>query len=87
MTLQELQRIKRWQAAHGREHPVECRAWNVMLTLWVVGWVGWIPAFAFGLFWMAPLLVAAGFAPTLYVAWRARAHQQQRVRCDWLEAG
>jgi hypothetical protein len=84
MTLDELQRIKQWQVRHQHDHPLEYHAWDAMLTLWLVGWVGWIPAFAFEALWAAPLLAAAMSAPTMYVAWRARAHRQHRLRCDWL---
>ncbi|HVE54494.1 MAG TPA: hypothetical protein VNB23_14035 [Ramlibacter sp.] len=84
MTLEELQRIKQWHVRHQREHPVEYHLWDVMLTLWLMGWVGWLPAFTFGAIWATPLLLAAMSAPTLYVAWRLRAHRARRVRCDWL---
>lgn len=86
MTLDELQRIKRWHVAHQREHPVECGIWDAMLTLWLMGWVGWLPAFTFEALWAAPLLAVAMSAPTMYVAWRMRAHRQKRLRCDWLRA-
>jgi hypothetical protein len=55
-----------------------------MLTLWLVGWVGWLPAFTFDALWAAPFLVLAMAAPRMYVAWRAWAHRQRRLRCDWL---
>lgn len=84
MSVDELQRIKQWHVRHWREHPVECQLWDAMLTLWVMGWVGWIPAFAFDALWVAPLLAAAMSAPALYAAWRMRAHRQRRLRCDWL---
>ena len=84
MDLDTLQRIKRWHVAHQREHPLECRVWDMMLTLWVIGWVGWIPAFCFGAIWAAPLLFFAMSAPTMYVTWRVRAHQARRLRCDWI---
>jgi hypothetical protein len=84
MDLDTLQRIKRWHVSHQSDHPVEYQAWDVMLTLWLVGWVGWLPAFAFDALWLAPFLVLAMAAPTLYVSWRARAHQKRRLRCDWL---
>ena len=70
--------------SHQREHPVEYHAWDAMLTLWLVGWVGWIPAFTFDALWSAPLLALAMAAPTLYVAWRVKAHQARRLRCDWI---
>ena len=84
MDLDTLQRIKRWHVSHQSDHPVEYHAWDAMLTLWLVGWVGWIPAFAFDALWAVPLLILAMAAPTLYVSWRAWAHQKRRLRCDWL---
>jgi hypothetical protein len=84
MDLDTLQRIKRWHVSHQSDHPVEYHAWDTMLTLWLVGWVGWIPAIAFDALWAAPFLVLAMAAPALYVNWRARAHKQRRLRCDWL---
>ena len=86
MDLDALQRIKRWHVEHQSEHPVEYRAWDAMLVLWLAGWVGWIPAFTFDALWAAPLLVLAMSAPQLYVGWRARAHRARRLRCDWLAA-
>ena len=85
MTLDELQRIKHWHVRHRQDHPVEYQAWDMMLTVWLTGWVGWIPAFAFGAVWAVPLCAAGMLTPTLYVAWRTRAHRQGRLRCDWLQ--
>ena len=84
MKLEEMQRIKQWLVAHQREHPVEYHTWDAMLTLWLAGWVGWIPAFAFDALWAAPLLALSMSAPTMYAAWRVRAHRLHRLRCDWL---
>lgn len=84
MSLQEMQRIKRWHVRHRGDHPLEYQLWDAMLTLWVMGWVGWLPAFAFDALWVTPLCVLAIAAPTLYVAWRSRAHRAHRLRCDWL---
>lgn len=84
VTLDELQRIKKWHVAHRADHPVEYQLWDMMLTLWVVGWVGWLPAFVFEYLWTLPLCAAAMAAPSLYASWRLRAHRQQRLRCDWL---
>lgn len=83
MTLDELQRIKQWHVAHRADHPVESHLWDAVLTFWLMGWVGWLPAFAFGAVWATPLCVLAMFAPTLYVAWRVKAHRTHRLRCDW----
>ena len=86
MTLDELQRIKKWHVAHRHDHPVEYHTWDTMLTLWVMGWVGWLPAFAFDALWSVPLCALAMAAPGLYVAWRLKAHRQGRLRCDWQPA-
>ena len=86
MTLDELQRIKQWHVDHRSDHPVEYHLWDAMLTLWLMGWVGWLPAFAFEAMWAAPLCMTAMFAPTLYVAWRSKAHRARRLRCDWIAA-
>ncbi|MBI5279421.1 MAG: hypothetical protein HY854_23515 [Burkholderiales bacterium] len=84
MTLDELQRIKKWHVAHRSDHPVEYHLWDVMLTLWVMGWVGWLPAFAFEAVWAVPLCLLAMSSPTLYVSWRGRAHRAHKLRCDWI---
>jgi hypothetical protein len=86
LTLTELQRIKRWHVDHRAEHPLEYHLWDGVLTLWVMGWVGWLPAFAFDLPLVYPACLAAMLTPSLYVAWRARAHGLKRLRCDWLAA-
>lgn len=84
MTITELQRIKQWHVAHRADHPVEYHLWDMMLTLWVMGWVGWLPAWAFEQLWSTPLCVLSTLAPSLYAAWRQRAHRQHKLRCDWL---
>lgn len=84
MTLNELHRIKLWHVKHRAEHPLEYHLWDWVLTFWLMGWVGWLPTFAFGAPWCAPLCVAGMFAPHLYVRWRQTAHRNHRVRCDWL---
>lgn len=84
MKLETLQRIKQWTVKNQKDHPVEYHAWDAMLTLWMMGWVGWVPAFTFEALWAAPLLAVAMSAPTLYVTWRVKAHQSRRLRCDWL---
>jgi hypothetical protein len=84
MTLDEMQRIKQWHVRHRFDHPVEYHLWDAMLTLWVMGWVGWLPAVAFDALWVTPLCMAAMFAPTAYVTWRMNAHRRHKLRCDWL---
>ena len=84
MTLTELQRIKQWHVSHRGEHPLEYHVWDGMLTLWVMGWVGLLPAFAFEQLWAMPLCMLAMAAPGLYATWRIKAHRQHRLRCDWI---
>jgi hypothetical protein len=86
MKLAELQRIKRWHVAHRGDHPVEYHLWDAVLTLWVMGWVGWLPAYAFEQLWGLPLCALAAAAPSLYVGWRLKAHRAHKLRCDWLAA-
>ncbi|WP_298923823.1 hypothetical protein [uncultured Ramlibacter sp.] len=84
MKLDELQRIKQWHISHKQDHPLEYHLWDAMLTLWLMGWVGWLPAFAFEQLWSTPLCLLASLAPSLYVGLRMKAHQACRLRCDWL---
>jgi hypothetical protein len=86
MTLDELQRIKKWHVAHRHDHPIEYHTWDLMLTAWVMGWVGLLPAYAFDTWWGLPLCVLGMAAPGLYVGWRLRAHREHKLRCDWLSA-
>ncbi len=86
MTLHQMTVLKRWHVEHRAEHPVEYHVWDMMLTAWVMGWVG-MPA---ALILWVPQGVAACVvlfaAPTLYVWLRERLHRRRRVRCDWLDA-
>ena len=84
MTVNDLARIKKWHIAHRATHPLEYHLWDAMLTLWLVGWVGMLPAYAFEQLWALPLCLLGMSSPNLYVAWRNRAHQARRLRCDWL---
>jgi hypothetical protein len=86
MTLDDLQRIKKWHVAHRHTHPVEYQTWDLMLMFWVMGWVGWLPAYAFDALWGVPLCVLAMAAPSLYVTGRLKAHRARRLRCDWVPA-
>jgi hypothetical protein len=83
MTLDEMQRIKQWHVAHRRECPLQYHVWDAVLTVWMMGWVGWIPAMAFEALWAMPLCLLGMSAPNLYVAWRLKAHRKHRMRCDW----
>ncbi|MDI1341407.1 hypothetical protein [Polaromonas sp.] len=85
LTLLELQRIKQWHLAHKDTRPLEYQVWDAVLTLWIMGWVGWLPAFALEVPLAYPFCVLGMATPQLYVRWRARAHDRCRLRCDWLE--
>ncbi len=82
--LSEIQRIKRWHVAHRAEHPLEYHLWDAVLSVWVMGYVGWLPAMVLDAWWAIPLLLAAFMAPHLYIHFRSRAARAKRLRCDWL---
>ncbi len=84
--LRELQRIRQWHLAHRAEHPLEYQLWDAVLTVWLMGWVGWLPAYAMDDWWLASLCALSMFLPQLYMDWRARAHVNQKLRCDWMAA-
>ena len=84
ITLAQHQRIKRWRETRHASHPLERRMWEAVLTLWMMGWVGWLPAFEAEAYWAFPLCLLGIFSPSLYVYLRAQVHASQRLRCDWL---
>lgn len=86
LTLTHLQRIKAWHVEHRAEHPLEYQLWDTMLILWILGRVGWLPAYALDAPWAYPLCLMAMLAPRMYVSWRVQAHARQRLRCDWLDS-
>ena len=85
ITLAQMESVKNWHAAHRRAFSVEREVWEAVLTAWLIGWIGWMPAYALEATWAYPLCLLSMFAPRLYVNWRARAHRLQRLRCDWLD--
>lgn len=86
MTLLQLTQIKRWLFLHGRRHPMELCAWDMVLTAWVLGWVA-LPALLLIHAWALLPLCPAGFLlPGVYATWRIRLHRSGRLRCDWLTA-
>jgi hypothetical protein len=84
LTLAQLQRVKLWHAAHEREGTLEYRIWQLVLTVWLMGWMGWLPAFVFDANWAYPLCVAGMLLPQAYICARARAQSAGLLRCDWL---
>lgn len=84
VTLAQFKRIKLWRESHHASHPIERQLWETILTLWMMGWVGWIPAFGCGAAWVYPLCLLGILSPRIYVYWRAKAHQAGLLRCEWL---
>jgi hypothetical protein len=84
-TLASFQRIKQWHVQHKADHPLEYHLWDAVLTVWLMGWIAWLPAFALGDNWAYPLCVVCILTPRFYIRWRVRAHEAHRVRCDWAE--
>lgn len=86
MTLGQYHALKLWHTRHSREHPVEKDTWDVVLTLWMSGWVGGAVAVILG----APLAeiacIALLFLPSSYVTLRTKLHRTGRLRCDWITA-
>ena len=85
ITLAQMQRLKEWREAQRGGRALERQLWEIVLTVWLMGWIGWIPAFASEASWAYPLCLLGMLAPGLYVYWRARAHERRYLRCDWLD--
>ena len=83
MTLTEYHAVSLWHTHH-RGHPLEKATWDTVLMLWIMGWVGVPTALLLDVGWAQAAAVAALFLPGAYVAWRARLHRHQRLRCDWI---
>ena len=86
MTLAQLQELKVWHVRQGHRHPVEKALWDMVLTVWMLGWIGAPAAFLLELPWIGLGCIAALFVPGLYVALRRRLHNKRRLRCDWIIA-
>lgn len=84
MTLNQLSAMRAWMVANRHGRPVENHAWDAVLTLWLMGWMG-APAFiVLDDLWAELACVALFFTPRIYLWLRHRLHQRRRVRCDWL---
>ena len=86
LSLQQLQSLKHWRSVQRelRQHRLECAVWEAVLTLWILGWTGWLPTMALHLEPLLPLCLVGILAPQLYAYARSRAHATGRLRCDWL---
>lgn len=86
MMLSQLHAIKLWMSAHRDECPLEYHAWDLVLTAWVMSWMGQPGALLLGRTDWALMYGALFFVPGLYVLTRRRLHHAGVLRCDWLEA-
>lgn len=86
MTLQQLKQVKQWLRLHGGRHPVELQVWDLVLTAWLLGWVGLPPSLLLHEWLLLPLCLSFWLLPELYTRWRSRLHRRGRLRCDWLTA-
>lgn len=84
VSLNTLQRIKKWHVAHKADHPLEYQLLDMVYMFWVMGWVGCLPAVVLDEEWLLPLCVLGISLPNLYIGWRVAAHEHHRLRCDWL---
>jgi hypothetical protein len=85
ITLAQMQRLKDWHAVPRDGGRAEKAVWDAVVMVWLMGWIGCIPAFAFDAPWAFPLCLLGILAPQLYVDLRSRIHRRQRLRCDWLD--
>jgi uncharacterized membrane protein len=84
LSLNRLQRIKKWHVANQSAHPLELHLFDGVLTVWVMSWFAWMPLFILGFEWLIPFSFLGLMLPNLYIAWRVKAHAQRRLRCDWV---
>ena len=86
MTLQQHQELRLWHLRQGRRHPVEKALWDLVLTVWLLGWVGAPTAFLLHSGWAELACLSLLFLPGAYVAARRHLHNRRRLRCDWMVA-
>ena len=85
MTLRDFQALKVWHAYHSGR-PLEKSMWDMVLTLWLMGWVGGPASLLLHIGWAQAGCLAALFLPSAYVTLRAYLHRHGRLRCDWIVA-
>lgn len=85
MSLHQLSLIKRWLRLHPRGHAVELQAWDMVLTVWLMGMLG-VPVTLMldTPQWLAVCLPAY-LMPEMYSAARVRLHRRGVLRCDYQE--
>jgi len=83
MKLAELHDLKEWHQRHWRRQPLEKHVWDIVLTFWLAGWVGFPSAWLVHAGWAELTCFALLFLPNGYVALRRGLHRAHIVRCDW----
>jgi len=86
MTLLQFHSLKTWHSRHGGRQPFEKSAWDLVLTLWLIGWVGTPAALLLHVGWAACACAGATFLPGAYVGLRRWLHRRRVLRCDWMVA-
>ena len=86
MKLVQFENLKAWHQRHWREQPLEKHVWDIVLTLWLAGWVGIPSAFLVHAGWAEAVCFSLLFLPSAYVALRRYLHRIGLVRCDWVAA-
>ena len=86
MTLDQLQDLKTWHQRHMRDQPLEKHLFDLVMTFWIVGWVGGPVTLLVHARWILPLCAMLVFLPGRYVWLRRRLHRGGLLRCDWINA-
>ena len=84
LSLNTLQHVKKWHVAHRSDHPLEVHLLDAVLTVWVMSWMAWMPLIIFEFEWLIPFSLLGLMLPNWYIGWRIKAHEQRRLRCDWV---
>jgi hypothetical protein len=84
LSLDTLQRVKKWHVANKSVHPLELQLLDAVLALWVMSWLAWMPLYFLELEWLIPVSLIGLMLPNFYVSWRIKAHARCRLRCDWV---
>jgi len=84
MSLNQFHAIKDWYAGHPR--PMEQGAWDLVVCLWMMGWVGLPASLLLHLAWGVVACLAVMYLPSVYVTCRRRLHRSGRLRADWITA-
>ena len=86
MKLSQFENLRLWHLRHWREQPLEKHAWDMVLTFWLAGWVGFPSAWLLHAGWAETVCVALAFLLGGYVWLRRQLHRHGVLRCDWTAA-